>query len=327
MNNDPQYLIVRFLSNEATPEEHEVLFNWINQDPKNHKTFEEYYFLWHKKSEGPPTFQTQGNLQKLNARIDALENHEKKKSIYWWPRVAAAAMLLISVGVGFWFAQRESNASPREIAFVVKTGAPDRSTRVKLSDGSVVKLNTGSTLRFPEKFNGDRREVFLTGEGFFDIRKDPEHPFIVHHSQITTEVLGTSFNIKDEGSHSIVTVATGRVKVTGGAQSKIVTPHQKAVYNPQARSIEVTKTSTTSELCWMENTIIFEDTDLPSAAKKLEEWFNVTIQFENAGVRNCRITGKFKNESLEHILEAISFSTGIKFAINKNTVLLSGNGC
>ena len=326
MNNDPTHLIIRFLSNEATPEEHETLFEWINEDPRHHKMFEEYYFLWHKKAEGPAPLHLQKRLQHLNARIDALEAAEEKAEFFNWAKLAVAALLIISVSTGIWIAYYWRAHKPNEVEWISKTGSFDRRTSIKLADGSEIQLNASSTLRYPKTFTGEKREVYLTGEGFFSIAKDASHPFVVHTSSMTTEVLGTSFNIREDQTISTVTVATGKVKVEGNAQSRILTPYQKVVYDRGTGAMEVVPTAL-AELGWRENTIVFEDTNLLAASKTLEDWFGVSIHFENQKIQQCRITGKFRNESLAHILEAIAFSTGIKFKINNKTVHLSGNGC
>jgi transmembrane sensor len=325
----PEQLIIRFLSNEATSDEQDELFDWINRDPKNQKVFQEYYSLWNKKVDAVPAFQMKRGLQKLNSRIDAFEV-EKKKNLrprLQWQKLAAAVLLLTATGLGLWSLTTSFYKPGVEIVYHTAIGKNDRSTVIILPDHSEVRLNARSTLKYPEKFSGSHREVFLTGEGFFNITRDETHAFIIHTAGMDTEVLGTSFNIKEDGLNSIVTVATGKVKVSGAGQTQILMPHQKILYDRQFRVMKTIATNTDEELSWIQNTIVFNDTDLLTASKTLQDWYDVKIHLDNNTIGKCRITGKFKNESLQHILEAIAFSTGVKFKINNKTVQLSGDGC
>jgi transmembrane sensor len=328
-NSIPEQLIIRFLSNEASTDEQDELFDWTNRDPKNQKVFQEYYSLWNKKGDAMPAFPVQRGLQKLNSRIDAFELETKKtlRPRLLWQKLAAAILLLTAVGLGLGSLATSFHKPQVEIVYHTITGKGDRSTVVILPDHSEVRLNAKSTLRYPEKFSGNHREVFLTGEGFFNITKDAAHAFIIHTTGMDTEVVGTSFNIKEDGSNSIVTVATGKVKVSGAGQTQVLMPLQKVVYNRRSQLMKMTATNNDEELSWMQNTIIFNDTDLLTASRTLQKWYDVKIHFDNNLIEKCRITGKFRNESLQHILEAISFSTGIKFKINDKTVQLSGDGC
>lgn len=320
----PDHLIVRYLSNEATPAEQEKLFDWVSRSKENQRIFNEYVNLWSNTDKTNNSFNLDQALGKLNDRIDEFEVAEKKKTVFWnrWNLAAAIALLIVSGFVLFHtgvFTHREHLQS------LMQEITTDSTTYVTLADGSVITLNKNSTLRYPETFVAATREVYLTeGEAFFKVAKDPTKPFIIHTNDITTKVVGTSFNIRSSTDEVVVSVATGKVEVSDGKQTETLLPYERTIYRNQTFKKEAT---TLAELEWMERKLIFSDTPLEDAARQIEEHFEVTVNFKNEALKKCQITGKFKNQSLETVLNAIAFSSDVTYKIELDTVTLSGTGC
>jgi transmembrane sensor len=324
----PTNLIVRYLSNEATLEEQEELLNWVAKDPANQKIFTEWMELWEKNVPQEPIFELSSGIQKLNRRIDQHERVAAKSSVsFGWRKIAASLAIVVMAGLSVYFLGRYSEFTSQSLSYKnCATTSMERLTLI-LVDQSVVQLNSNSTLRYPETFKGFKREVYLTGEAFFEVTKDSLRPFIIHTGTVTTQVLGTSFNVKANANQIIVSVATGKVKVSQENESQLLLPNEKVTYSTTSQQMIKSAADLESELAWRTNTIIFDDTQLVDAARKLEKAFGVTIIFENRVLEKCLITGKYKNESLEKILNAISYSTGIQFKVTDKQVRLSGNGC
>ena len=320
----PDHLIVRYLSNEASPAEQEQLFEWVSRSKENQKVFNEYINLWSSQQKPNTTFNLETGLHKLNQRIDAFEDTENKKTVFWnrW-NIAAAVILLIVSGFvlfhnGIFTYQDHLQSLQKE------TVAGNEMRQVKLGDGSQITLNRQSSLTYPEVFIAGTREVYLEGEAFFEVTKDSLRPFIVHANGTTTTVLGTSFNINALGKAVVVSVATGKVKVSDGDQTEILKADEKVTCENNTLKKEL---SDLSELSWNGRLLEFNDLTLAQAAEKLSAYYEVSVRFDQAAVKACRITGKFKNKKLETVLEAIRFSTEVHVKMEDSTVVFSGKGC
>jgi ferric-dicitrate binding protein FerR (iron transport regulator) len=310
------------LSNEATSKEIESLLDWVSIDNKNLKFFNERVNAWSQRTQNE-TYDVNAALRRFNNRIDHLEDKNRERSFSWsWIGIAASLAFLMLVGAGFYLWNDQTTVTP--LASLTATMKRDT---LALSDGSVIYLNKNSTIEYPQSFAGKTREVFLTGEAFFKVQRNPAMPFIIHTGNIQTEVLGTSFNINTTNGAIAVVVETGRVGVASSTFKEILDPTDKLVYNKQTERVERTTADLDNELAWRYNTIIFDDAKLSEVAGKLGSHFNVKFMFENEKLKNCRITGRYKNESLDTILHAIEFSTDVRFDKRGDSIHVAGNGC
>lgn len=325
-NPVPEKLIARYLSNEATSEEQIQLFDWMSNNSEHQKIFNEYCELWNKQYKSVLTFNNHQALHKLTNKIDTHETHEllaPQRVPHWW-KVAAAVTLLLVATFSVFLLQKYLQA-PAELTYIERTNPAGQKSTLKLSDGSTIHLNAASSLRFPEEFNGINREVYLEGEAFFEIKKDSLRPFIIHTGDVVTHVLGTSFNIRTEREMVEVVVASGKVKVTEGEDVAFLTASEMlTITNHQfaRKHADVEKA-----LAWKDNILLFENISLNDAALRLEKWYGVKILFSNQQVGSCRISGRYKNQSLENVLTAITYATEIQYEIKNKEVKLFGQGC
>lgn len=321
---NPEHLIVRYLSNEATPAEQEQLFDWVSQNPENKKVFDDYVSLWSVRQNASRQFNVQSGLSRLNDRINDFEKQEQRKNAFWnvW-NMAAAILLLVVSGFTLYFngiAAFEDHAQ----SLLSETSATDQLSVVTLSDGSVITLNKQATLKYPATFDAKTREVYLSGEAFFQVAKDSSKPFVIHANGITTTVLGTSFNVKASADSVTVSVATGKVRVSDGRQTQLVMPYERVLYSDAT----FTKSSSDlSELNWNSRVLEFNDITLGQAAELISQFYEIQVTFQHEKLKNCVITGKFKNQRLETVLQAIEFSTDVHSEVKNNSVLLFGKGC
>jgi transmembrane sensor len=318
----PAYLIVRYLSNEATDEEQEHLLEWVSSDIRNQKTFHEFSAAWEKRNSARPKFDLEKGRQILNNKI---ENAPVNSLSFPWFKMAAALLLLVLCSGAIILSLSRWNAA-EPLLTEIKT-RPGERANVVLPDGSAITLNENSSLRYPASFRKDNREIYMTGEVFFDVTKDQSRPFIIYTGALKTEVLGTSFNIKENNHKISVTVATGKVKVSVKSKTQLLLPNDEIVFNTQTQSIIRQQVDLEQTLAWVTNTVIFDNTSLIDASTILEKRFSVSVHFKNSAIQKCTITGKFKNETLEHILKAIAFSTGVQCSMNDKVVEFSGKGC
>ena len=319
-----QSLIVRYLSKETTPEDESELLDWLAKDPSNQYVFKEWQQIWKSHAVSECSFDFSRGLERLNKAVDDSEARSTGAS---WRKLAASITIFLAASLAIYVIAERSLSDSEIIAYQKQTTTSGQRTTLSLEDGSVIILNANSSLKYPTEFSIDKREVFLAGEAFFQISKDAKRPFIVHSGDIDTQVLGTSFNINSNKDFVTVSVATGKVKVIQGDAEEIILPKEKIVYGVQRKKMFKTTANLEHELAWKNNTIIFEDSQLSHVAAKLREFYGVSVVFEDEILKKCLLTGKFTNQSIEIILKAISFSTGIRYRMEGKKITLYGPGC
>lgn len=195
-----------------------------------------------------------------------------------------------------------------------------KTSEVILSDGSKVYLNAGSRLLYPDFFVGKEREVFLVGEAFFEIHKDEMHPFIVQTTDINIEVRGTKFNLSAYQSDNFYeTVLTeGKVRIRQNEHGIFerpvdIEPNQMASFNRYQKEIKVSKVDVENYMLWKEGMFKFESSNLSWVTKKLERYYNIRFTFQNAGLRNMKISGKLElSENESDVVDVLMNTAGIK---------------
>ena len=204
-------------------------------------------------------------------------------------------------------------------------------TEVTLPDGSQIMLNHYSSLTYPKRFKGDSREVTLNGEGYFNITKNPDKPFIVTAEMMKVQVLGTQFNIDAYRNNPNVrtTLIEGSVMVSIDSTNEqiILQPSESAIYNKENKTLELAVEDETTTVAWQNNSFIFNKQTLQEIARKLGNSFGVVIEIDNNDLANYRLTAKFNNnESLEEILTLLQTGRGFTFTkINHQKIIISKN--
>ena len=247
-------------------------------------------------------------------------------------RVAASILLLATLSYVLW--KFSGMDQPKENA-TLEISSSLGINKVMLPDGSIVWLKNSSTLRYPEEFSGEKRMVSLTGEALFEVAKNRDHPFVIQCGELTTTVLGTSFNIKTGEKDIEVVVLTGRVSLTSGEdkQGVIVLPNEKAVYSMEQKQIakvvadEEKEETIAAVATGTEYKMRFEDTRMEDVIRRIEDKFNVKIHTPDPKLGNCMITADFTGQSLDQTLNMIALALGFEYEVRNNTVILRGAGC
>jgi len=245
--------------------------------------------------------------------------------------VAAAAIVAI-VGAGMlWLMlpQHQQTVIPM-VAMHTSIGEVKE---IVLPDSSHVWLNAASTLRYPQQFSGDKREVSLEGEAFFDISKDEQRQFVVHAGNTSTAVLGTAFNIAayEPDADIIVSVMRGKVQVADAAlTSGILTPGHQIHYKPATKEMLHETIAITETAPWVEGKLVFDEMPMAQITAALARWYHVTFEYDNEQLKYCRYTATFnKAMSLPELLNLFSQINNITYKINQDgtKVMLYGKGC
>lgn len=239
-----------------------------------------------------------------------------------------AASLLIMGGLSyylFFFVFQPGPHSDTAVKIIEKDNPFGVKTSFSLSDGTKVKLNSGSKLRLPETFTGATREVELIGEAFFEVKRDTAHPFIIKSGNISTLVLGTSFNIKAfPWENSIkVSVVTGEVRVENQTKNEAITllPGEQAKFDTSSLSLKKGWFES-DEISWIDGKIIFKAATFPQIIDKLEQWYGVEFILEREIKLKKGFTSEYQNESLDHLLEGLSFIGKFEFEIKDKKVYI-----
>jgi len=238
-------------------------------------------------------------LDCINAKIS------KPKGVLralYFKTATIAAIGIALIGIVFLFNPEQNHRT------IIQSTAKGEQKKLLLPDGSQILLNANSSLSYSSDFKTNRN-LILSGEAYFKVVKNPNRPFIVKSEQFETKVIGTSFTIKAYKNQSNeIKVLTGIVEVNSTENTSwkfILTKNQQLKFS---KSMLPVQSFATNEdfLAWTKNTLIFTNSTLGEAAETLENKFNVSIIFDSHDLRELRITGKFKKENLNNILQSIA---------------------
>ncbi|WP_207420078.1 FecR family protein [Desertivirga brevis] len=240
---------------------------------------------------------------------------------------AAAACLLMAILTWFWKSQNQSDSAPL-VKNVEQLNPAGQRSKVVLPDSSVVYLGPASCLSYPEKFGKDKRQVWLEGEAFFEVRRDEKKPFLVRTGSIQTRVLGTSFKIDSRERRVVVAVATGKVRVSETHDGRMqalanLSPGGKIAFNEINGNVNRGHLDPSEIKGWKDGKLFFNNTSLEEIAIILSRWYNIQIHIVNNDLKAYRLTlSADGTEPLKHILEIISSTANINYKIQNQTVLL-----
>lgn len=217
-----------------------------------------------------------------------------------------------------------------QIQWVESTAAGVQKELV-LPDGSKVTLNTESKLRYANPF--DDRLVQLEGEAYFEVQADPARPFKVTAGRVTTEVLGTAFNLSwmPGAATAELEVKEGKVAFSSFGQDLneriFVVAGERAVYDEQANTITKFESFDPNLLAWKTRQLVFQDMTVKQVLDHTQKYFQVEINADNVAIADCRFSGTFDNPAVEDILKAMEYVLGITYERNGDIITLKGGGC
>lgn len=363
-NNRLWLLISRRLSGEASAAELEELGTFLELYPEKN----ELVGILHSYFEARPA-ETQESLfmdpdleerfmsMSLKVPVNGPGNKGRiipfKKALY--AAAVVAGILLLGGGSYFLSGRSAGPAKPRSLAGNEVIARPGARTRLVLPDGTLVWLNSGSKLNYQPDFNTRSREVVLEGEAFFDVVKNPAHPFIVHAASLDIKVLGTSFTVKSYPQDETIetTLLHGAIEVTRqdnpSTPRVILKPNEKLIFSkhlplssapaptmgpaglsapaatpgisvsPIAKNIP---DSDKVETSWMYNKLVFNGDSFKELAQKMERWYNVRITLEDEGLNKYRFGGEFDNETVKEALNALQLTAKFTYIIKGNEIEL-----
>ncbi len=304
---------------------------------------------WYRKQDGNPTVLNDQEKIVIEKRLwtSIVNQSNPPRRVFhfpFWQKISIAAAVLLMLGIIFIFNKEkiEKTASVPQKSIlnegiIVQNTTPN-TREIKLEDGSTVKLASKSSISYPEHFGDKNRNVYLKGEAFFDVKKDPNKPFIVHAGNITTQVLGTSFSIKsyEEGKTIEVSVKTGRVSVfendennTKNRKGIILTPNQKVIFDKRTKEIIPTIVAKPLPLISLEKleTFIFDEIPVEEVFSKLRKVYGLEIVVESQTINHCTFTGDLNDLPLSTQLDLICKSINATHEQRGTSIFINGDGC
>lgn len=237
-----------------------------------------------------------------------------------WFQVAATVIILAMTSFTVWFfASRTSD---------IETIMAYKAEKTILDDGSIVWLQKSSRLTYSNY--GDTRKATFTGEGLFEVTKDPERPFTISCGKVKVQVVGTSFNLKSSVGVFELKVLTGTVHVfTGTNEPMIVTASEMVRYDSATgiTKAPIDKEELAAIVASTDYNMEFRNTSMEKVISRIESKFDVQVQLADPVVSKCRITADFTDQSLLNTLEMLTELLEIDFAVDGSTVNISGKGC
>lgn len=351
-------LFISYLEKSISPKDEELLVQWIKNNPNSLKEWSELSQLWNLVSVAGK-FNDELMEKEWNLLLGKIENSNQIKTKpnslfwYWMPRVAAVFLLGMVFSAAIFYSVF-NNKNNELVYHEINTPAGAKS-KVTLPDGSEIWLNASSSIKYSNRFGKKQREVFLTGEAFFDVVKNKSKIFVVQASELRIKAYGTSFNVKSYPDENTVeaTLIDGSIGVTRTAFGKkkqdevMLERNQRVVYyRPNQKINEVQTEEITKETkpdrvntesnkltymiskgidpqiftSWKEGKLIISSDDLENIAVMLERKYDVKIHFENESLKKLKFTGTIENETVEHVLEAIGIAAHIDYLLEDRDV-------
>ncbi|MGC8897602.1 MAG: FecR family protein [Bacteroidota bacterium] len=348
---DAQF-IIRVLKGEVSEEEREFFEEWLEESDQHREIFASVSFLWEKTGELPapeppsPSEEWYGVLQGIRQRADEVDGTRpvavgvalalgsrggKSKPrrraaavhIVAWGAVALVTVATVSLFIYLGLPRLRVQDDRHDSQLAEVTTANGQRSVVWLPDGSVIYMNSGSRLRYAIKGNARVRQVWLDGEAYFSIAKDPGKPFRVVAGTSLTEAIGTEFNVRYRRGKVSVVVTEGAVQFTSVAETVRVRKGQMIKYDERSASITaVQRVSTAEAIAWRWNKLSFDRTPLDEVMEEIERTYDVKVSFGSASVKRKLLTGVFGRESLDEVLSDIAVAMDVKITRNGKEIVV-----
>lgn len=329
MKDNNYDLILAYFDKTISDEGLTQLQHWIDRSAENQAQFIKTIRILEaaRASLNTPKRAVQ-NLARVQAH--AIANPITKHSIKKWKWLSVAAACLM-IGLSGWFGYREYNNNLQP-EYATISNADGMHAKIVLPDNSTVMLSGGTTLKYPKKFNGDRRMVILDGEAFFDVVHLKKRPFVVKTAKISTIVFGTSFNVKAYHADNkvAVTVLTGKVGVVTNMNGqeemvKYLVKNEQININTQNGIYTFNKTDAKAVRSWVANNFVFYNAPFKDIATSLEHHYGVKIRFTDTDLGNIRLTAKFNNSSLNQAMDDLCTLSGLAYTQKHKQLFISHN--
>ena len=333
--NNTKYweLIAKYLTDECDEQETNELFNWIDEDDLNKQLFDsainDLKMINLNKSMNKVNVDSawdklKGRIEEDEQTVPTLEN-KVIRTLHFSAILKYAAAIIILISIGFFSTKIYNNLNNPYYSVTELTAFNEVNKEVVLPDGSVVYLNADSKLQYPDEFSGDQRKVKLTGEGFFDVTKNPEKPFIIETDNAEIRVLGTSFNVNTNLAENKVEVfvKTGLVQLSrknDGNEKILINPGNVGVLSKTGLKKSINQDE--NIIAWKTHEIIFREDKLADVIHMLNTVYKTNIICDNQQILNLKYTSTFREQGIDSVLNVICITFDLKIKYEDDKIYL-----
>ncbi len=337
MEKDPTYpidLITLYLAGEAGDDDLVFLEAWLNADPGNRKVFEDHRRIWlgMEQARMEETVKIDAEWKEMESLIDADKARGNRQEAIGVYRIQvrqvlriAAIILLLAVPSFFVFRYiTHPEQKMLDANLTIKEGI--------LPDGTSVTLNKGATLEYPSSFKGNKRNVKLNGEAWFEVKHDETKPFIITSHNVRVEVLGTSFYINTNATSNTMEVIlnNGSVAIYFEDHKEnilFLTPGERAEIIPGQQKMEKDINTDQNYRSWMTERFIYNNTPLVTIISDLNKVYHADLRIATPEISYCLVTATFDHQSVESILHVIQATLDLNISTHGTWTNISGNKC
>jgi len=333
--------------------------NWLRRNPHKHLIVAEARKILESvgsEQSAVPSDIIDAEIEKLLLAI-RLPNGQvtelKRRNFPVWKYFAAAVFLTVILGTAVWTFTRDAKA-PAKFTYkgitssrglIENVNTSKNTITVPLPDGSMVKLAPDSRISYESGFDSlPTRDVYLSGQAFFSVKKNPHHPFRVFANEIVAKVLGTSFSVRsfEKDTTIQITVSTGKVSVYSQGQTTvresaapnklsgiIITPNQQLVYEKSSQEFQkvLLENPIMINAVSVNKSMVYEDAPIDKVFDDLGRDYGINIVYDSDLLRKCTVTADLANESFYHKLDLICRAMGAKYEVIDAQVVIQSNGC
>lgn len=262
------------------------------------------------------SFDVQAAYRKSKKRLDA--ERRRSSAVFYLSRIAAILLLplIISTGV-FSYLYTQQLKQVEAVSYLEAFSAPGIVTQVWLPDSSKVWLNAGSSLRYPSRFAEKERNVQLSGEGYFEVQSDLEHPFYVSlDNGIKVKAHGTKFNISAYQEDRVLetTLETGRVDIISASHTVLLKPNEQVCYDKDDGQFTTRVVNIEEKTAWKDGRLVFRNATLEEVMKKLSRRYNMDIVLHRQSQKDYKFRATFSSENITQILDYLRMAAPISWS-------------
>lgn len=244
-----------------------------------------------------------------------------RQSYKWYRTWSVAAVAIVLLGLitvtAYWQGSRQIQSNFSDIVVEAPLGSK---TKLTLPDGSTVWLNAGSKMIYSQGFGVSDRRLAFQGEGYFEVEKNDEMPFLVQTHDVNVTVVGTKFNFRNypEDEEAVVELLEGKVALENQLKEEAVrylSPNEKMVLHKATGKMDITSAKVKEVTLWTENILLFDEDLLPDIVRELERSYHVQIEIENEDLKQTRFYGQFNQleQNIYDVLDMLSETGKLKY--------------
>jgi ferric-dicitrate binding protein FerR (iron transport regulator) len=327
-NIDQTDLITRYLAQETSAGENEMLQQWLASSKENAAYFNQLKEIWDDTNDHSSLNHKHEMLQSWTAVKAKISVRKTKsiRSVYIWG-TAVAASVIIFLAIGFFF---NSNNNQE-----VRVASTKKILKITMPDKSIVWLNRNSELIYNKNKYSQSRNVKFSGEGYFEIQPDSANQFEIITSNATITVLGTRFNVKANPKDSLteVVVKSGKVRFTSNVgkmkekKEVILTAGEKGSTRLNDMVPQKKLADDPNYLSWKTHEFTFNNTNIRDIVRIINEIYSVNVMLAEGNTDNCNLTGQYSWQSIDDLLDMLQIVLNIEVKKSGNDIVIKTNGC